>query len=154
AQIVLVDVAELAPGEQGLAQLHLETPIAALPGDHFIARGFVPQEHYGTTIGGGEIVRVHAPKVRRSSADGAQTLRGAAEAGPIERVALEVLGAGPAGMTRKTLSARIGLLGATVDAALNRLVQGRELAREGDHYLHGEIVARLEGQALAALDAF
>src|SRR6185436_13885112 len=97
AQIVLVEADELAPGEQALAQLHLEAPVAALPGDHFIARGFVPQEHYGTTIGGGEVVRVHAPKVRRSSVEAAAALRKVAEAEPTARVALEVQGAGPAG---------------------------------------------------------
>jgi selenocysteine-specific elongation factor len=154
AQIVLVDRDELPPGEQALAQLHLETPLAALPGDHFIARGFVPQEHYGTTIGGGEVVRVHAPKVRRSSEAAAANLRRVAEAEPTERVALEVLGAGPAGASRKALGARLGLPPAAIDAALNRLVQARELARDGDLFLHGEVLARLEGAAVAALDAF
>jgi selenocysteine-specific elongation factor len=57
-------------------------------------------------------------------------------------------------MARKALGARLGLAPAAIDAALNRLVQARELAREGDLYLHGEVLARLEAAALAALDAF
>src|SRR5262249_60012259 len=97
AQIVLVDRDELLPGEEALAQLHLETPIAAVPGDRFIARGFVPLEHHGTTVRRGDILRVHAPKVRRSSEAAADALRRVADAAPAERVALEVLASGPAG---------------------------------------------------------
>jgi selenocysteine-specific elongation factor len=155
AQIVLVEADELPPGEQALAQLHLDAPLAALPGDHFVARGFVPQEHHGTTIGGGEIVRVHPPKVRRSSTEAAALLRKVAEAEPTERVALEVQGAGPAGLGRKALSARLGLAPAAIDAALDALVRSRELLRaDGELYLHAEPLARLEGLALAAVDAF
>jgi selenocysteine-specific elongation factor len=152
--IVLVDHEALAPGEEALVQLHLDAPVAALPGDRFIARGFVPQEHYGTTIGGGEVLRVHAPKVRRSSEEAASMLRRLAAAAPDERVAIEVRGAGPAGMSRKVLGSRLGLPPRAVDEALNRLVQQADLFRDGDLYLHGEVLARLEGAALAEVDAF
>jgi selenocysteine-specific elongation factor len=154
ATVVLVDRDELQPGDEALVQLHLEEPIAALPGDRFIARGFVPQEHYGTTIGGGEVVRVHAPKVRRSSEEAAATLRKLAEASPDERVALEVRGSGPAGLTRKVLGARLGLVPAAIDGALNRLVQRSDLFRDGDLYVHSEPLARLEAAALAAVDEY
>lgn len=154
ATLVLVDRDELQPGDEALVQLHLDEAVAALPGDHFIARGFVPQEHYGTTIGGGVIVRVHAPKVRRSSEEAAAALRRVAEAEPVERVALEVRTAGPAGTSRATLGARLGLAPAGIDAALNRLVQAGELLRDGDLYVHAEPLARLEATALAAIDAF
>jgi selenocysteine-specific elongation factor len=156
AHVVLVDRDELAPGEEALVQLHLETPVAALPGDRFIVRGFVPQEHYGTTIGGGEVLRVHAPKVRRSSEEAAARLRQVAGADPAERVSLEIAGAGPAAITRKTLGARLGLAPRAIDDALNRLVQAREILRspDGEHYVHAETLARLEAAALAAVDAF
>jgi selenocysteine-specific elongation factor len=154
AQLVLVDRDELAPGAEGLAQLRLEAPIAAVPGDRFIARGFVPLEHHGTTVGGGEILRVHAPKVRRSSGLAAAAVQRVAEAAPVERVALEVLAGGPGGMSRKELGARLGLLSSAVDAALARLVDARELLRDGNTFLHGEVLAGLEAQVTAALDAF
>src|SRR5690606_5167023 len=71
ATLVLVDAERLDPGGDALVQLRVDraTPLTALPGDRFIVRGFAAQEHYGTTLGGGEILRVHAPKLRRSSAD-------------------------------------------------------------------------------------
>jgi selenocysteine-specific elongation factor len=155
AHIVLADRDELAPGEGGLAQLHLAEPIVALPGDHFVVRGFVPQEHYGTTIGGGEILRVHAPRLRRSSEEAVEALRELADAEPLQRVALEVLGAGPVGETRGSLYARLGFLPKHIDAALAQLVQTRELMRaDGDLYLHAQVLARLEGAAVAALDEY
>jgi selenocysteine-specific elongation factor len=154
AQVVLVDREILRPGEEALAQLHLELPVAALPGDRFIARGFVPQEHHGTTLGGGEILRVHAPRARRSSAELAAALEVLAAAAPTDRVSLEVAGAGPAAMTRKTLLGRVGYAVAAVDAALARLVEARELIRDGDAYLHAAALAKVEGAALRALDAF
>jgi selenocysteine-specific elongation factor len=154
AQVVLVDRDELAPGDDAIVQLHLETPIAALPGDRFILRGFVPQAHYGTTIGGGEVVRVHAPKVRRSQAEAAEHIKELAAAAPSERVGLEVAAAGPAGMSKKTLHARLGLAPQAIDAALGRLVDARELAVAGELYAHAETMARLEQQTLAAIDAF
>jgi selenocysteine-specific elongation factor len=152
--IILVDRSELAQGDEALVQLHLDEPVAALPGDRFIARGFTQQEHYGTTIGGGDVVRVHAPKVRRSSTEAAATLRRLASAEPVERVALEVKAAGPAGTTRDALHGRLGLSPRELDDALNRLVQSREVWREGDLWVHAEPLARLEAAALDALDAF
>ncbi len=154
ATVVLADRAELRPGDEALVQLHLDEPIAALPGDRFIARGFQLQEHHGTTIGGGEIVRVHARKLRREDAEAARGLREVADAAPVSRVALEIKSSGPAGMARAALAGRLGLPAATIDAALNRLVQASELLRDGDHYLHAEALARLEATALAAVDAF
>jgi selenocysteine-specific elongation factor len=154
ATVVLADRDELAPGDEALVQLHLDEPLAALPGDRFIARGFQLQQHHGTTIGGGEIVRVHARKLRRADAEAARTLEQLAAAAPAERVALEIRAAGPAGMTRATLGGRLGLAPGAVDQALNRLVQASELLREGDHFLHAEALARVEASALAAVDAF
>jgi selenocysteine-specific elongation factor len=150
--IVLVDRQELGPGEDGLVQLHLDEPVAALPGDRFIARGFTQQEHYGTTIGGGDLVRVHAPKVRRSSEAAAASLRQLAEADVVERVALEVKAAGPAGANRAALQGRLGLSPRELDDTLNRLAQAREVWHDGDLWVHAETLARLEAAALAAID--
>ncbi|HEY6033117.1 MAG TPA: selenocysteine-specific translation elongation factor, partial [Kofleriaceae bacterium] len=54
-----------------LAQLRIdrETPVGALPGDHFIIRGFERSPLHGSTLGGGTVIRVLAPKARRSHAE-------------------------------------------------------------------------------------
>lgn len=168
ATLVLVDADTLAPGQEALVQIRLDItePVAALPGDHFIARGFVPQEHYGTTIGGGEIVRVQAPKVRRSASDAAETIRRMAEAAFDQRVALEIRAASFAGIDIAELGRRLGHGHAALQDALVRLCETADVvaatsARDAGPdalasavYAHAETFAALEKQALDHLDAF
>jgi len=160
AQIVLVDRERLEPGEEGLVQLHLDiaAPLGALPGDHFIARGTVMQDHYGTTLGGGEVLRVHAPRLRRASADTSELLRALAQADTDQRLALEVKTAGPASSQIADLVRRTGLARAEIAEALVRLVESAEVvaAGAGDTaaYCHAESFAALEKQALDHVDTF
>ena len=161
ATLVLADRDELLPGNEALVQLRLDatTPLAALPGDRFIARGFVVQEHYGTTLGGGEILRVQAPKVRRASAETAGAIERIADAAGDERVALEIAGAKVAGIDQAELARRLGLPPAELESRLSRLVDAREIIGtgppgDGALYMHAEPVARLEKQATDALAAF
>jgi selenocysteine-specific elongation factor len=154
ATVVLVDDDKLAPGDRALVQLRIDaaTPLTALPGDHFIARGFVVQDHYGTTIGGGEILRVHAPKVRRSADDARAALHEIAGAAGAERVALEIKSADVAGMAAGALSGRLGLPQGEIDRVLEALVGGGEIVRCGDVLCHAEPFAHLEARALAQLE--
>ena len=160
ATLVLVDRDRMEPGEEGLVQIHLDiaTPLGALPGDHFIARGTVIQEHYGTTLGGGEVVRVHAPKLRRSSTVASEVLHALAEADQDQRIALEVKAAGPACSHLADLVRRTGLARADISGALGRLTASGDLVAAGSGdtaaYCHAETFARLEVQALGHLDAF
>jgi selenocysteine-specific elongation factor len=160
AAMVLVDRERLEPGEEGMVQLRLDiaTPLGALPGDRFIARGTVVQEHYGTTLGGGEVLRVHAPKLRRSSSGASQLLGALAQADRDQRVALEVAGTGPAGCHVADLVRRTGMARGDIADALTRLVESGDVvaAGTGDSaaYCHSEAFARLEEQALGHLDAF
>lgn len=154
AQLILAKHDELMPGDTALAQLHLERPLAALPGDRFIARGFIRLADHGTTLGGGEVVRVHAPKLRRASESAAAALQALVTASLVERLALEVRSTGAAGMSRTTIGARLGLAPAQLDAALAELTAAGELLVGGDLYLHGAIAARLEEQLLAELTRY
>jgi selenocysteine-specific elongation factor len=99
ATLALVDRRELPPGETALAQLRIDatTPLGALPGDHFIVRGFVATATHGTTIGGGRIVRVLAPKARKG-AQHADTVAKLVDARQDQRLALDVKGAAFAGL--------------------------------------------------------
>ncbi len=141
----------LAPGATGFGQLRLDatTPVAALPGDRFIVRGFVPLANHGTTLGGGEILRVLGAKLRRG-APSAQSLAGASLA---DRLRFEVRTAQAAGLTAAALGPRVGQPAATLAPALAALADAGDLVAAGDHWLHVETVAELETRALAALDA-
>jgi selenocysteine-specific elongation factor len=151
ATLVLVEKPELLPGESALAQLRLDatTPVGALPGDRFIVRGFVETASGGSTIGGGRIIRVLAPKARKG-AQHAQAVGALATARLDQRIALEVRGAAAAGLSGDELVRRLGLPAAAIADPLATLVGGGELLAVGEHYLHAQTVAELE-QKIAAL---
>ena len=130
ATVVLYEGSEVEPGARALAQIHLERPLALLPDDRFILRGFQPQPRHGATVGGGRVIRVFAPRWRRrgdpSGASLALTQRFAAATTLDERVALEVEGAGRRGIDRATLRARTGAGPTAIDRALEGLLNRRE----------------------------
>ena len=158
ATLALVDRATLAPGAAGLAQLRLDatTPLGALPGDPFIVRGFVATATHGTTIGGGRVIRVLAPRARRGSAH-ADAVAVLAAARLDQRLALDVRAAAFAGLPIAALVRRLGQPAEALGPALAALVGGGELLAIGDadhaHYLHAAAVAEVEARILAAAGA-
>lgn len=145
ASLVLVEPTELKPGESGLAQLRLdqETPLGALPDDHFIVRGFVETASGGSTIGGGRIVRVLAPKARKG-AEHAELVAALATARLDQRIALDVKTAAFAGLSEADLVRRLGVPADRLAGPLARLVSTGELLATGDLYLHATAIAELE----------
>ncbi|HMG24639.1 MAG TPA: selenocysteine-specific translation elongation factor, partial [Kofleriaceae bacterium] len=158
ATLVLVDRGELAPGDTALAQLRIAatTPLAALPGDRFIARGFVASASHGTTIGGGRVVRVLAPRARKGSAHG-DTVARLAAARQDQRLALDVKTAAFAGLGLADLVRRTGMPADVLAPVLATLVAGGELlvigAGDHAHYLHATAVAELEARITKAVAA-
>jgi selenocysteine-specific elongation factor len=153
ATLVLVDARELAPGELGVAQLRLdrEAPLGALPDDHFIVRGFVATALAGSTIGGGRIVRVLAPRARKGTSH-AQVVAAMASARLDQRILLDVQAAAAAGRTADELVRRLGLPADALADPLATLAGAGELMATGSHYLHATMVAELERRITAALE--
>ena len=154
ATLVLVDAKELAPGGAALAQLRLDqtTPLGALPDDHFIVRGFVASASGGSTIGGGRIIRVLAPKARRGG-EHAQVVAALAAARLDQRVALDVKAAAFAGLSSADLVRRLGVPAAALATPLSTLVAAGDLLATSDHYLHATAVAELEQRIAKLVDA-
>ena len=156
ATLALVERRALAPGETGLVQLRIDraTPLAALPGDHFIVRGFVATRAHGTTIGGGRILRVLAPRARRAT-DHAAHVRRLAAARLDQRIALDVKAAAFAGLGITDLVHRVGLPAEALEPALATLCASGELLATGSgdhaHYLHATAVASVEARITAAV---
>jgi selenocysteine-specific elongation factor len=134
----------LAPGTTGLAQVRIdrETPLAALPGDHFLVRGFHSSPHHGATIGGGTIVRVLAPKAKRSHAE---VVAAIAAARLDQRIVLDVRASSTTGLTAAALTQRTGV--ADLTAILADLVATGELVADGERYLHPTVVVHHERAA-------
>src|SRR5216117_3835605 len=63
ARVLLLDTAELEPGQTAAARFRLEAPLVALPGDRFVVRSYSPI----VTIGGGTILDVDPPRFKRKA---------------------------------------------------------------------------------------
>ncbi len=153
----LLDVKRLEPGGTALAQLSFDLPVVALPVDRFILRGFHKQENYGTTIGGGEVLRVLSRRLRPRNTAAWALLEGMAAATTAERVALELLGAGPTGLTRAQLQQRLPYVPRELDKALTKLRSAGQAVvydKDSGAAVHGDHFAALRARTLELMDAF
>ncbi len=115
--VVLLGRDVLEPGASAFAQVHLEQPTFALPGDRFIVRQYSPM----VTLGGGEIVDARPGRHRRSDETVPDALR-AFQAAPLDdRVATLVEGAGTRAIDTAELVARLGVTPEQIASALRRL---------------------------------
>ncbi len=155
--VVLLEGVKLEPGGRAVAQIHLDCPIALLPGDRFILRGFRRLAGHGTTIGGGRVVRVRPRKLRRADPAAAAAVARAAVASPSDRVALEVAAAGRDGIDRRELRSRLGESHEGIERALRGLLARREAVtfhRETGAVVSAAALDELTREIGATLDAF
>lgn len=149
ARVVMLGQPELAAGQSGFAQLRLESPALALPGDHYIVRSYSP----AMTIGGGVIVDAlpHKHRLRESATVVSQleTLIAAfgTPEGEIERIALLVEMAGERGMSYTELAARSGSTDEIIKQAADQLTKSKRLIAAVANPLL--LVARAEFETLA-----
>ena len=101
---LLGGAAAVEPGEAALAQLRLESPLAALRGDRFIVRRYSPV----VTIGGGVVVDAFPPKRSPKSRAARDAVAALAAADDREAALLFVDQAGPGGLTETALARRLG----------------------------------------------
>ncbi len=149
--------AELAPGATALAQLRLAAPVAALPGQRFILRGFRVLEGRGKTVAGGRVLAIDAPRLRRGRPDALERLRVLASGDADARVHAVLGMAGPAGLAAEGLAGRTALAPRDLQGALDRLgARGEALLfdRERRAYVAGEVARELGARLVAAVEAF
>ncbi|RJQ54672.1 MAG: selenocysteine-specific translation elongation factor [Actinobacteria bacterium] len=116
-RVILMERECLLPGESGLAQLRLETPLTPAPGQRFIIRSLSPT----ATIGGGTILEVASRKYRprhAASADTPELLTLMCEGGRVEAAEAFSRKAGWPGCRPRELATRLGV---TEDAATGLL---------------------------------
>jgi selenocysteine-specific elongation factor len=153
ARVVLLGREEIAPGESAIAQVRLETPILALPGDRFIGRSYSPP----TTIGGGVGLNALAPKHRQSDARALEWLERLETADERGRVLLRLERAGARGLDLAELAEQTGLVDADLRRHAADLVAERSavaVAEAPPRWLDARVDAGLREAALAAVKAF
>ncbi len=128
-KVTLFDARTLEPGGSSLAQIELDTPTVALPGDHFIVRGFALQKQHTSTLGGGVVLRTLGTRFRRSSPSLLSTLRQNEQAAPEERVLCEIERAHEAGISRQELGFRLPFSSKVIDAAIGKWLGERRAIR-------------------------
>ncbi len=154
AQVRLLDVDTLQPGETALAQLRLSAPVAALPGQRFILRGPRPLPGRGATLAGGRVLTLSAPRRRRGAGALLEPMRGAdGEA----RARWLLRQAGYRGLLFPELFVRSGLSQKQLSRTLEVLSSRGEVLlvdRERRLYHASEVFQGLLGRALSVLQAF
>lgn len=111
---------ELQQGERGFVQLRLESPAAAVPGEHFILRSYSPQ----TTIAGGTILLNSPERHRPGLAEAVKMLLTAvAESKNDHPRSIEMLLslADSNGLDRRQIQERTGWLDGVLDAAIAKI---------------------------------
>jgi selenocysteine-specific elongation factor len=157
AAVSWLDRAELAPGATALGQIRLSQPVAALPGQRFILRGFSALPGRGHTVAGGRVLGVAAPRRRRGRPESLAPLHALAGDDPDARIAAVLASAGPAGLDAAALHGRTALPPRAVQASLERLgARGEALLfdRERRSWAAGPVAADLSRRLVAALDGF
>ena len=102
---VLEDSGQIAPGESGLVQLRLETPVVAVFEERFIIRSYSPS----STVAGGSILDPFAVKHRgRDLAQVRRQLKLLHSANPVGQISVFVELAGDNGQRFADLAARTG----------------------------------------------
>ncbi len=125
ARVVLLGGMELIPGQKMFAQLRLEEPTFALPGDRFIVRSYSPQ----ITIGGGKIIDTLPNKHRLKDLKAIDWLNKLINANQVEQIALFIEMAGAKGMSMAAIASRTGFADALLNKEIGNLIQSGRLLK-------------------------
>ncbi len=139
-----------------MAQLRLASPVAALPGQRFILRGFAKLDGRGATLAGGRILSVASPRRRRHRPEVLEQLKVLSGADAGARVAALLAMAGPAGLTVEALSGRAACSPKAAEELLQRLgAKGGALLvdRERRAWVSGRVAEELSARLVAAVEA-
>jgi len=146
----------LAPGSAGFARIHLdEEPVALLPGDRFIVRGFARTALGGSTLGGGSVLDVAPPHRRRSDPELLRELECLAAGDPALGLRVRVARSGLAGIEADALARQTGLAGGELAGALEEQRRAGQLAATpGGRWLEQSALESVEERLLAELSAW
>jgi selenocysteine-specific elongation factor len=152
ATVRLLDSDELAPGEEGWAQIYLHGPVALARGDRFVIRS--PD----TTLGGGYIVDVDASRHRRNHAPTIERLERLSEGSPTAQLLSALEATEPSNVTELARRANLSD-GEALELAQQAIDEGSAIALNNELALGTQLFTfagwtRLSAKAQAALAAF
>jgi selenocysteine-specific elongation factor len=147
AQVVLYNATQIAPGDEGFAQLRLPAAALLLPGDRFIMRQFSPV----TTIGGG-IVLDAAPIPRAAARD--TFLETMAGEDPALMLRARIARRQHEGISLSRLTAETGWNRNVIEAKLSPAVRDQQVLRIGDRFAETRAIEDLKLHLQRRLEQF
>src|SRR2546428_1842579 len=151
AEVVLLELKELKPGQRAYAQLRLADPCLYLPGDRFIIRQFSPV----TTIGGGVVLENEPSRHRAGDASVGAALRIMEQGDREARVELLAQQAGELSLAE--LVRRTGWLASEAVRTAKALEERKQLMLLGQPpslFVHSKHFQALSESVLHALEQF
>ncbi len=148
---VLEDAGEIAAGKKGFAQLRLESPLVALPGDRFILRSYSPSR----TIAGGQVLDAFPVKHRgREAGQAREALNELTKAAHHAKFAFFVDAAGEQGLRRADVYARTGWRDEVFADAAGEATQRGTVIESDGVYIGRKNFEKLAGAAVEELVNF
>jgi selenocysteine-specific elongation factor len=156
ARVAPIGEKSIAPGHHAFARIHIDgPPLPLLPGDRFVLRGFARDAGVGSTLGGGIVLDVAPPHLRRRDTALQRDLERMAESEPMDALDVRIDRAGLQGTTVAALTKETGLDIGMLDETLERLVEAGKIIRlDTSVCLSTRAADRLMENLLTALDAF
>ncbi len=137
----------LAPGESGVVQLRLESPVVTARGDRFILRRYSPLE----TIAGGRVLDAHPMKHSVTSLEVVTRLQALGSGDNAAAAAHFVAEAGERGMKETDLARRLGL---DADQAADAFASLLCVSDKPRIFVASEVVEGLSGRLQEELERF
>ncbi len=150
AEVQLLGVKQLQPGQSGFARLKLDEAAMLLPGDRLIMRQFSPV----ITIGGGVVLDALEPGRRVKAEERLGFVEAVSSGCELESLLARVGRRGADGLSLADAVAETGWLRARVVVLASELVAARKLVRFGDVLVSSEAVTKLRAQTQATVEAF
>ncbi|MBW2439607.1 MAG: selenocysteine-specific translation elongation factor [Deltaproteobacteria bacterium] len=133
--LILLDQEELPPGQTGVAQLRLESPVAIVKDDRFVVRSYSPVR----TIGGGQVLNPIPMKHKRLRPDVVEGLEHLADENPEAVISQQIQQAGFSGVSFSHLKIMTNLTDKQLETALQHMLSQQTIIqtdKENRIFLH------------------
>ncbi len=151
--LILLEKEELLPGETTLAQIRLDSPVAAVKDDKFVIRSYSPIR----TIGGGHILNPIPRKHKRFKPEVIKLLKGIVDNIPEEIISSHADDSGYAGVSFADLKIMTNLPEKQLDNSIQGLLSKKTIVcfdRENRIYIHNNGIEKLEKETLDYLSNY
>ena len=151
ARVKLLDRAVLTPDDECFAQLELETPLSALPGDRVVLRFYSPM----FTIGGGTVLDAAALKYKRKSIDDGLSRLEAIQSGDPKQILSATMTRDGTMMQLAGIASYLQIADTEADALVREMVNdGTMLELQDGFYYTAASMEKLRGRILPWLDEY